>query len=282
MRPRRWGHARLNPQTLVRKSRSLVESGPGLPVVPCTTAGTGGPDHGWLSRQSARRFDRRRAERSREAAPSSCRRRSLRSRSGLGVVDEALGQARRQHQFAVGGPLRIRATVREGRDKHLGFRVNIDWAASVRVSRATRARTAGEDHTAIFRRAGLRRRRDRKDGERSHPRRRHCRGGIERFGGRFTGTSNGGFWLSDGGARDDRIGWRLTSAVPNDPGFADCLDATRCEPASGNAPPEHGSIYGFLLEYGLESSRRGSVAAALGGRVGGRRERADGRTRVAA
>ena len=28
-------------------------------------------------------------------------------------------------------------------------------------------------------------------------------------------------------ARDDRIGWRLTSAVPNGPGFEYCLDATR-------------------------------------------------------
>ena len=63
--------------------------------------------------------------------------------------------------------------------------------------------------------------------------------GLALFGGRFTGTPNAGFGLSDGGARDWRIGWRLTSAVPNDPGFEVNLDATRREPAS-DAEPEHG------------------------------------------
>ena len=53
-----------------------------------------------LLRQSARRLDRRRAGRSREAARSSSRRRSLRSHLGPGGVDEALGKARRQHQLA--------------------------------------------------------------------------------------------------------------------------------------------------------------------------------------
>ena len=67
----------------------------------------------------------------------------------------------------------------------------------------------------------------------------HPRGGIECFGGRFTGTPNAGFELSDGRARDDRIGWRLTSAVPSGPGFEVRFDATRREPPSGNAPPEH-------------------------------------------
>ena len=68
-------------------------------------------------------------------------------------------------------------------------------------------------------------------------------GGLrECFGGRFTGTPNGGFALADDGARDDRIGWRLTSAVPNDPGFEVRPDATRREPASSNVPPEHGAI----------------------------------------
>ena len=62
--------------------------------------------------------------------------------------------------------------------------------------------------------------------------------GLALFGGRFTGTPNAGFGLSDGGARDWRIGWRLTSAVPDDPGFEVNLDATRREPAN-DAGPEH-------------------------------------------
>ena len=62
--------------------------------------------------------------------------------------------------------------------------------------------------------------------------------GLPLFGDRFTGTPNAGFGLSDGGARDWRIGWRLTSAVPDDPGFEVNLDATRREPAN-DAEPAH-------------------------------------------
>ena len=43
--------------------------------------------------------------------------------------------------------------------------------------------------------------------------------GMALFGDRFTGTPNLGFGLADGGARDWRLGWRLTSAVRGDPGF---------------------------------------------------------------
>ncbi len=67
--------------------------------------------------------------------------------------------------------------------------------------------------------------------------------GLPVFGGGFTGTPNLGFGLSDNGAREYRLGWRLTSAVPGDPGFEVSLDATRSEPANGNgagAPAEHG------------------------------------------
>ena len=65
--------------------------------------------------------------------------------------------------------------------------------------------------------------------------------GLPAFGGAFTGTPNLGFGLSDGGARDWRIGWRLTSAVRGDPGFEVNLDATRREPANDSgAAPEHG------------------------------------------
>ena len=63
--------------------------------------------------------------------------------------------------------------------------------------------------------------------------------GLGLFGDRFTGTPNLGFGLSDN-ARDYRIGWRLTSAVRNDPGFEVNLDATRRESANDNEPAEHG------------------------------------------
>ena len=62
--------------------------------------------------------------------------------------------------------------------------------------------------------------------------------GLPMFGGAFTGTPNIGFGLSGGGARDWRIGWRLTSAIEGDPGFEVSLDATRREPANDEAP-EH-------------------------------------------
>ena len=63
--------------------------------------------------------------------------------------------------------------------------------------------------------------------------------GMPLFGDRFTGTPNLGFGLADGGARDYRIGWRLTSAVEGDPGFEVNLDAIRREAANDNAA-EHG------------------------------------------
>ena len=61
--------------------------------------------------------------------------------------------------------------------------------------------------------------------------------GIALFGGGFTGTPHLGVGLSDT-SRDYRLGWRLTSARPGDPGFAIGLDATRREAA--NADAEHG------------------------------------------
>ena len=66
--------------------------------------------------------------------------------------------------------------------------------------------------------------------------------GMALLGDRFTGTPNVGFGLSGAGARDYRIGWRLTSVVRGDPGFEVTLDATRREPANDNgaAPVEHG------------------------------------------
>ena len=64
--------------------------------------------------------------------------------------------------------------------------------------------------------------------------------GLPAFGGAFTSTPNVGFGLSDGGARDWRLGWRLTSAIAGDPGFEVSLDATRSEPVNDDAELEHG------------------------------------------
>ena len=63
--------------------------------------------------------------------------------------------------------------------------------------------------------------------------------GLSLFGDRFTGTPNLALGFTDS-ARDYRIGWRLTSAVPGDSGFEVNLDATRREATGGNEPPEHG------------------------------------------
>ncbi len=72
--------------------------------------------------------------------------------------------------------------------------------------------------------------------------------GLPVLGGRFTGTPNAGFGLADGGARDWRLGWRLTSAVPGDPGFEVNLDATRRE-AANDAAPEHGVMLRSLIRW---------------------------------
>ena len=71
--------------------------------------------------------------------------------------------------------------------------------------------------------------------------------GLPAFGGGFTGTPNVGFGLSDT-ARDYRLGWRLTSAVPGDAGFEVSLDATRREAADGDAP-EHGVMLRSLVRW---------------------------------
>ena len=65
--------------------------------------------------------------------------------------------------------------------------------------------------------------------------------GLPAFGGRFTGTPNLGLGLADGGARDWRLGWRLTPAVPGDSGFELNLDATRHE-AANDEDAEHGAM----------------------------------------
>ena len=72
--------------------------------------------------------------------------------------------------------------------------------------------------------------------------------GLPAFGGGFTGTPNVGFGLSDGGARDYRVGWRLTSVLPNDPGFEVNLDATRRESANDDKA-EHGIMLRALIRW---------------------------------
>ena len=73
--------------------------------------------------------------------------------------------------------------------------------------------------------------------------------GMALLGDRFTGMPNLGFGMSDGGARDWRLGWRLTSAVRGDPGFEVSLDATRREPANDDGPPEHGVMLRSLIRW---------------------------------
>ena len=72
--------------------------------------------------------------------------------------------------------------------------------------------------------------------------------GMALLGDRFTGTPNLGFGLSGDGARDLRLGWRLTSAVAGDPGFEVSLDATRREAANDNAA-EHGVMLRSLIRW---------------------------------
>ncbi|MYG65107.1 MAG: hypothetical protein F4206_00040 [Gammaproteobacteria bacterium] len=64
--------------------------------------------------------------------------------------------------------------------------------------------------------------------------------GLPAFGGRYTGTPNLGFSLSDS-AREYRLGWRLAPATGSGPRFGLSLDATRGETV-GNEPPAHGIV----------------------------------------
>ena len=73
--------------------------------------------------------------------------------------------------------------------------------------------------------------------------------GLGLFGDRFTGTPNVGIGMSDGGVRDYRIGWRLTSAVRGDPGFEVSLDAIRKEADYGNEPPDHGLMLNAAIKW---------------------------------
>ena len=72
--------------------------------------------------------------------------------------------------------------------------------------------------------------------------------GLAAFGGRFTGTPNAGFGLSDG-AREVRIGWRLTPAAQDLSGFEVNLDATRHEAEGGDDSPEHAVMLTGVLRW---------------------------------
>ena len=63
--------------------------------------------------------------------------------------------------------------------------------------------------------------------------------GVSAFGGRFTGTPELGFGLSESG-RDYRLGWRLTPAGGNAGAFELSVEATRREAATGDDASEHG------------------------------------------
>ena len=66
--------------------------------------------------------------------------------------------------------------------------------------------------------------------------------GLGLYGDRFTGTPNLGFGMSDGGARDWRLGWRFSSERLRSLSLG--IEATRREPANDNGAgkAEHGVI----------------------------------------
>ena len=72
--------------------------------------------------------------------------------------------------------------------------------------------------------------------------------GLSLFGDRFTHSPNIGFGMSDGGARDWRIGWRLISAVRGDPDFEVRLDAIRRDADKHNGA-ENGEMLRSLIRW---------------------------------
>ena len=129
---------------------------------------------------------------------------------------------------------------RPATDRGLSLSLTRSWGAALSgdvnalLTSETLAGLAANDNGGGFRTAG------RLEGEIGY--------GIALRGGGFTGTPNLGFGLSDGGARDLRVGWRLASAVPRDAGFEVNLDATRKEPAN-DAALEHGVLLNGTLRW---------------------------------
>ena len=72
--------------------------------------------------------------------------------------------------------------------------------------------------------------------------------GLPVFGGGFTGTPNVGLGLSGDGARDWRLGWRLTPAgASGATGLEVSVDATRRE--AGGDDAEHGVMVRSRLRW---------------------------------
>ena len=72
--------------------------------------------------------------------------------------------------------------------------------------------------------------------------------GLPAFGGGFTSTPNIGFGLSDDGARDYLMGWRLAPAGEA-ADFSLNLEGTRRESANDDAPVEHGVMLRGALRW---------------------------------
>ena len=129
---------------------------------------------------------------------------------------------------------------RPATDRGLSLSLTRSWGAApsggmdALLTRKTLAGLAANDDGGGFRTAG------RLAGEIGY--------GVVLFGGGVAGMPNLGFGLSDGGARDWRVGWRLTSALPRDPEFVVNLDAMRKEPAN-DATPEHGVLLSGTLRW---------------------------------
>ena len=154
-----------------------------------------------------------------------------------GLVVEAHARALVAHEDSEYGEWGASGSVRLDpgeRGRGLSFSLAPTWgAASSGMDRLWGARDAGGLAPGDEFRAG-----HRLQGEIGY--------GLPALGGRFTGTPNVGFGLSDSG-RDYRIGWRLTPATANGPGFEASLDATRNE-AGGNAP-EHAVLLRAALRW---------------------------------
>ena len=89
--------------------------------------------------------------------------------------------------------------------------------------------------------------------------------GFDAFDGRYTATPHLGLALGNAG-RELRLGWRLAERVSSGLAFELAVQATRREPAGGEADPEHGIALGASwkligkgtesLELRLEAARR--------------------------
>ena len=73
--------------------------------------------------------------------------------------------------------------------------------------------------------------------------------GIPLFDGTFTGTPNLGVSLSDGGARSQRLGWRLSAATSDDFSWEFNVGATRTESANGKTSNDYGAQLRVIIRW---------------------------------